>query len=193
MFSVNTGLFCCYQSPQWITVPPQTVQLLLEKGHPPAERVHTINMSHCASQSDGTDKDQILSKEEVHQVKEKPEYSFITPGEETAWFTRIFYVIAKFKMFLCFQECMYPFLVCKLRSCINVCILKGDIQAWYGPSQHVSLYSFSLSFSSVVVCSCVDSAQICHFLQSSEKIYLAVIFYQLINFILSSKGCSFLT
>uniref|UniRef100_H3C1Z1 Tyrosine-protein phosphatase non-receptor type 13 n=1 Tax=Tetraodon nigroviridis TaxID=99883 RepID=H3C1Z1_TETNG len=57
----------------------QTVQLLLEKGHPPAERVHTINTSHCLSPSDGTDKDQIASKEEVREVKEKPEYSFVTP------------------------------------------------------------------------------------------------------------------
>lgn len=60
------------------------MQLLLEKGHPPAERVHTINTSHCLSPSDGTDKDQIASKEEVREVKEKPEYSFVTPGEATA-------------------------------------------------------------------------------------------------------------
>lgn len=66
-----------------MTVPPQTVQLLLEKGHPPAERVHTINTSHCASPSYGTDKDPIASKQAVHQVKEKPEYSFVTPGEVT--------------------------------------------------------------------------------------------------------------
>lgn len=76
------------------TVPPQTVQLLLEKGHPPAERVHTINASHCTPPSDGTDKDQITSKEE-HQVKVRPEYSFVTPGEATD-FSRM---SCKIKMF----------------------------------------------------------------------------------------------
>lgn len=84
MFSVNTGPLYCCQTPQRITVPPQTVQLLLEKGHPPAERVHTISTSHCASPPDGTDIDEIASKEEEREVKEKPEYSFVTAGEATA-------------------------------------------------------------------------------------------------------------
>ncbi|XP_011602895.2 tyrosine-protein phosphatase non-receptor type 13 isoform X2 [Takifugu rubripes] len=51
----------------------QTVQLLLEKGHPPAERVHTINASHCTPPSE----DRITGKE--HEVKVRPEYSFVTP------------------------------------------------------------------------------------------------------------------
>lgn len=96
--SANTaggGLFPGYQSPQSTAVPPQTVQLLLEKGHRPAERVHTINASHCASPADAADKGQIAIKEDVREGKDEPEYSFATQGEATPSFTRIFHQMAK--------------------------------------------------------------------------------------------------
>lgn len=91
---------------------------------------------------------------------------------------------------------MYPCFVCKLHSCINVRILEGEIR--HDTAHHSdSLHSFSSRFSSVVVTITRNAAvwilQICNFLQSSEKIYTSSYFYQFINFILSPKGCTFLT
>lgn len=60
-----------------IVVLRQTVHLLLEKGHPPADRVHVPVTPHC-SERDNTKK-----REQPLNVKEKPEYSFATPGEAT--------------------------------------------------------------------------------------------------------------
>lgn len=106
------------------------MQLLLEKGHRPAERVHTINTSHCASPADAADKDQIAIKEDVREGKDKPEYSFVTQGEATPSFTRIFYEMAKFKRISLFpvNVSMFCLLLCKLLFSVTVCILKGVIQ-----------------------------------------------------------------
>lgn len=63
------------------------VHLLLEKGHPAADRVHaplTPLLSAAVS-----DRDQTKNKEQPLQVKEKPEYSFATPGEPTTTQLRI--------------------------------------------------------------------------------------------------------
>lgn len=85
------------------------MQLLLEKGHPPAERVHTINASHCTPPSDGADKDRITSKE--HEATVRPEYSFVTPGEATdlqGYYARFKSLRFFFSLFWCF--------VCKLHQ-----------------------------------------------------------------------------
>ncbi|XP_058472827.1 tyrosine-protein phosphatase non-receptor type 13 isoform X1 [Solea solea] len=56
----------------------QTVHLLLEKGHPPADHVHAPVTPLCTRTSVGSSREQNKSKEQPHEVKEKPEYSFIT-------------------------------------------------------------------------------------------------------------------
>ncbi|XP_028273173.1 tyrosine-protein phosphatase non-receptor type 13 isoform X3 [Parambassis ranga] len=57
----------------------QMVHLLLEKGHLPAESVHAPLTPQCTPPSAVSDRDQTKNKEQPLEVKEKPEYSFITP------------------------------------------------------------------------------------------------------------------
>ncbi|XP_070706328.1 tyrosine-protein phosphatase non-receptor type 13 isoform X2 [Pempheris klunzingeri] len=52
-----------------------TVHLLLEKGHPPADSVHAPLTPQCTPPCAGSDR---KNKEQPLEVKEKPEYSFIT-------------------------------------------------------------------------------------------------------------------
>ncbi|XP_074474220.1 tyrosine-protein phosphatase non-receptor type 13 isoform X2 [Sebastes fasciatus] len=57
----------------------QTVQLLLEKGHPPADSVHAPVTPQVTRLIAGSDqRDQTKNREQPLEVKEKPEYSFIT-------------------------------------------------------------------------------------------------------------------
>ncbi|KAF7670466.1 hypothetical protein LDENG_00124820 [Lucifuga dentata] len=56
----------------------QRVHLLLEKGHPPADRVHTSLTPQHTPPSGASDRDQARSKDPPPEVKAKPEYSFIT-------------------------------------------------------------------------------------------------------------------
>ncbi|XP_049909066.1 tyrosine-protein phosphatase non-receptor type 13 isoform X1 [Epinephelus moara] len=56
----------------------QTVHLLLEKGHLPADSVHAPLTPQCTPRTSGNDQDQAKSKEQPLEVKEKPEYSFVT-------------------------------------------------------------------------------------------------------------------
>ncbi|XP_040014085.1 tyrosine-protein phosphatase non-receptor type 13 isoform X3 [Xiphias gladius] len=55
----------------------QTVHLSLEKGHPPADCVHAPLTPQCTPPCAGSDRDQTKNKEQPHEVKEKPEYSFV--------------------------------------------------------------------------------------------------------------------
>lgn len=59
------------------------VHLLLEMGHTPADRVHAPLTPLLPPLSAVSDRDQTKNKEQPLQVKEKPEYSFVTPGEPT--------------------------------------------------------------------------------------------------------------
>uniref|UniRef100_A0AAQ5X1J5 Protein tyrosine phosphatase non-receptor type 13 n=1 Tax=Amphiprion ocellaris TaxID=80972 RepID=A0AAQ5X1J5_AMPOC len=56
----------------------QTVHLLLEKGHPPADSVHAPLTPQCTPPCAGSDRNQAKNKEQSLEVKEKPEYSFLT-------------------------------------------------------------------------------------------------------------------
>ncbi|KAM3599920.1 uncharacterized protein V6R79_013813 [Siganus canaliculatus] len=56
----------------------QTVHLLLEKGQPPADRVHAPLTPQCTIQRAGTNQDQTKNKELPLQEKVKPEYNFVT-------------------------------------------------------------------------------------------------------------------
>nr|XP_019937658.1 PREDICTED: tyrosine-protein phosphatase non-receptor type 13 isoform X3 [Paralichthys olivaceus] len=56
----------------------QTVHLLLEKGHPPADRIHTPLTPQRSSPRAGSNIEQTKNREQPQEVKEKPEYSFIT-------------------------------------------------------------------------------------------------------------------
>ncbi|XP_035523727.1 tyrosine-protein phosphatase non-receptor type 13 isoform X4 [Morone saxatilis] len=56
----------------------QTVHLLLEKGHPPADSLHAPLTPQCTPPCAGSDRDQTKSKKQSLEVKEKPEYSFVT-------------------------------------------------------------------------------------------------------------------
>ncbi|XP_034402864.1 tyrosine-protein phosphatase non-receptor type 13 isoform X5 [Cyclopterus lumpus] len=56
----------------------QTVHLLLEKGQPPSDSVHAPLTPLCCRPTAASDQDQTKNKEQPLEVKEKPEYSFIT-------------------------------------------------------------------------------------------------------------------
>nr|XP_033502544.1 tyrosine-protein phosphatase non-receptor type 13 isoform X2 [Epinephelus lanceolatus] len=56
----------------------QTVHLLLEKGHLLADSVHAPLTPQCTPRTSGNDQDLANSKEQPLEVKEKPEYSFVT-------------------------------------------------------------------------------------------------------------------
>ncbi|XP_056259451.1 tyrosine-protein phosphatase non-receptor type 13 isoform X4 [Seriola aureovittata] len=56
----------------------QTVHLLLEKGHPPADSVHAPLTPQCTPPCAGSNRDQTKSKELPREVKQKSEYSFVT-------------------------------------------------------------------------------------------------------------------
>ncbi|KAM9841573.1 tyrosine-protein phosphatase non-receptor type 13 [Aulostomus maculatus] len=56
----------------------QTVHLLLEKGHPPADRVHAPLTPQCTPPYTGSHRDQTKNKEQPRQIQDKPEYSFVT-------------------------------------------------------------------------------------------------------------------
>uniref|UniRef100_A0A8C9Z2Y0 Tyrosine-protein phosphatase non-receptor type 20 n=1 Tax=Sander lucioperca TaxID=283035 RepID=A0A8C9Z2Y0_SANLU len=56
----------------------QTVHLLLEKGHPLADSVHAPLTPQCTRLTAGSDQDQTKYKKQPLEVKEKPEYSFVT-------------------------------------------------------------------------------------------------------------------
>lgn len=66
------------------------MHLLLEKGHLPADSVHAPLTPQCTPRTSGNDQDQAKSKEQPLEVKEKPEYSFVTKGEATTRHTMIF-------------------------------------------------------------------------------------------------------
>ncbi|XP_008324263.1 tyrosine-protein phosphatase non-receptor type 13 isoform X2 [Cynoglossus semilaevis] len=57
----------------------QTVHLMLEKGQPPADTVHAPVTPQCTRTNAGSKREANKNKEQHHEVKEKPEYSFITP------------------------------------------------------------------------------------------------------------------
>uniref|UniRef100_A0A671VDL7 Protein tyrosine phosphatase non-receptor type 13 n=1 Tax=Sparus aurata TaxID=8175 RepID=A0A671VDL7_SPAAU len=57
----------------------QTVHLLLQKGHLPTDSVHAPLTPQCTPPSADSDQDQSKNKEQPLEVKEKPEYSFVTP------------------------------------------------------------------------------------------------------------------
>ncbi|KAG7241129.1 hypothetical protein INR49_025872 [Caranx melampygus] len=57
---------------------PQTVHLLLEKGHPPADSIHAPLTPQSTPLPAGNKRDQTKNKEPPHEVKPKPEYSFVT-------------------------------------------------------------------------------------------------------------------
>ncbi|XP_027137891.1 tyrosine-protein phosphatase non-receptor type 13 isoform X3 [Larimichthys crocea] len=57
----------------------QTVRLLLEKGHLPADSVHAPLTPQGTPPCADSDQDQPRNKEQPAEVKEKPEYSFIKP------------------------------------------------------------------------------------------------------------------
>lgn len=59
------------------------MHLLLEKGHLPADHVHAPLTPRCTPPSAVSDRDQTKNKAQPLEVKEKPEYSFATPGEAT--------------------------------------------------------------------------------------------------------------
>ncbi|XP_056289160.1 tyrosine-protein phosphatase non-receptor type 13-like [Pseudoliparis swirei] len=56
----------------------QTVHLLLEKGHPPTDSVQAPHTPQCSRPAAAGDQDQSKNKEPPLEVKESPEYSFIT-------------------------------------------------------------------------------------------------------------------
>ncbi|XP_031716160.1 tyrosine-protein phosphatase non-receptor type 13 isoform X2 [Anarrhichthys ocellatus] len=56
----------------------QMVHLLLEKGHPPADSVHAPLTPQCTRLTAAGGQDQTQNKEQPLEVKEKPEYSFVT-------------------------------------------------------------------------------------------------------------------
>ncbi|XP_026152952.1 tyrosine-protein phosphatase non-receptor type 13 isoform X2 [Mastacembelus armatus] len=56
----------------------QIVHLLLEKGHPPADSVHAPLTPQSTPPFAGNDRDQTTNKDQSQDVKEKPEYSFVT-------------------------------------------------------------------------------------------------------------------
>ncbi|XP_070780338.1 tyrosine-protein phosphatase non-receptor type 13 isoform X2 [Enoplosus armatus] len=56
----------------------QTVHLLLEKGHPPADSVHAPLTPQYTPPCADSDTDQTKNKEQQLELKEKPEYSFVT-------------------------------------------------------------------------------------------------------------------
>lgn len=60
----------------------QTVHLLLERGQPPTESVHAPLTPQCTPPSAANNQDQTKSKEQPHEVKDKPEYSFVTEGKQ---------------------------------------------------------------------------------------------------------------
>ncbi|XP_059213928.1 tyrosine-protein phosphatase non-receptor type 13 [Centropristis striata] len=57
----------------------QTVHLLVEKGHPPAESVHAPLTPQSTPRTAANGRDEARNQEQPHEVKEKPEYSFVTP------------------------------------------------------------------------------------------------------------------
>ncbi|XP_041815653.1 tyrosine-protein phosphatase non-receptor type 13 isoform X2 [Chelmon rostratus] len=57
----------------------QTVHLLLEKGHLPADSVHAPLTPQCTPPCAASNRDQTKGKEQPLEVKEKLEYSFVTP------------------------------------------------------------------------------------------------------------------
>ncbi|XP_054468275.1 tyrosine-protein phosphatase non-receptor type 13 isoform X2 [Anoplopoma fimbria] len=59
----------------------QTVHLLLEKGHPPADSVLAPLTPQLAHSTAASNQDQTKNKEQPLEVKEKPEYSFVTPDK----------------------------------------------------------------------------------------------------------------
>ncbi|XP_035040325.2 tyrosine-protein phosphatase non-receptor type 13 isoform X2 [Hippoglossus stenolepis] len=56
----------------------QTVHLLLEKGHPPADRIQTPLTAQRTPPHAGSNREQAKNREQPPEVKVKPEYSFIT-------------------------------------------------------------------------------------------------------------------
>ncbi|KAM7368864.1 hypothetical protein PAMP_013169 [Pampus punctatissimus] len=56
----------------------QTVHLLLEKGHPPADSVHAPLTPQCTPPCADSVQDRTKNKEQSLEVKDKPEYSFLT-------------------------------------------------------------------------------------------------------------------
>ncbi|XP_067340068.1 tyrosine-protein phosphatase non-receptor type 13 isoform X3 [Channa argus] len=57
----------------------QKVHLLLEKGHPLADGVHAPLTPQRTPPSAGSNQDQTKDKQKPSEVKDKPEYSFVTP------------------------------------------------------------------------------------------------------------------
>ena len=62
---------------------PQTVQLLLEKGHPPADSTRAPLTPQSTTRHAAGDRDRTKDREQTLEAREKPEYSFVTNGEAT--------------------------------------------------------------------------------------------------------------
>ncbi|XP_041825930.1 tyrosine-protein phosphatase non-receptor type 13 isoform X2 [Melanotaenia boesemani] len=56
----------------------QTVHLLLEKGHPPADGTRVPLTPQGTTRCAASDRSQTTGKEQLHEAKEKPDYSFVT-------------------------------------------------------------------------------------------------------------------
>uniref|UniRef100_A0A672Z101 Protein tyrosine phosphatase non-receptor type 13 n=1 Tax=Sphaeramia orbicularis TaxID=375764 RepID=A0A672Z101_9TELE len=56
----------------------QTVHLLLEKGHPPADSVHAPVTPQCTPPTPDSNRDQSRNREPSQPIRNKPEYSFVT-------------------------------------------------------------------------------------------------------------------
>lgn len=60
----------------------QTVHLLLERGHVPANSIHApLTPKNTPPSATGYDRNLTKNKEQPLEAKEKPEYSFITQGK----------------------------------------------------------------------------------------------------------------
>ncbi|XP_019738405.1 tyrosine-protein phosphatase non-receptor type 13 isoform X3 [Hippocampus comes] len=59
----------------------QTVNLLLERGHPPTEKIHAPVTPQCTPQHSGNSslREPVKSKATARQRKDEPEYNFLTP------------------------------------------------------------------------------------------------------------------
>lgn len=63
----------------------QTVHLLLERGHPPADSTHAPLTPQITANRVANGRDQTKDKVQTPEAREKPEYSFVTKGETTTW------------------------------------------------------------------------------------------------------------
>lgn len=67
----------------------QTVHLVLERGHPPADGTHAPLTPQITANRAANGRDQTKDKVQPPEAREKPEYSFVTKGETTMWMTKV--------------------------------------------------------------------------------------------------------